>query len=73
MRFLHITKKSNRGKSIELIKIMQDLGAGEIVINSIDKSRKMNGYIIALIDNQVRYHHLTFLGGTGCLPILVYC
>lgn len=44
------TEKTNQSP-IELAKIAEHLGAGEIIINSIDKDGMMNGYDIQLIQS----------------------
>lgn len=60
----------NTGKDpSELAFQMQKLGAGEIVINSIDNDGKMKGYDLAIID-KIRKStsvQLTILGGAGSL------
>jgi cyclase len=60
----------NTGKSpSELALKMEKLGAGEIVINSIDNDGLMKGYDIALVDKMRSSIHvpLTVLGGAGSL------
>ncbi len=48
---------------------MQDLGAGEIVINAIDRDGKMKGYDIDLVGRIRKVVNIptTFLGGAGSL------
>ena len=63
-----VLKKSGK-KLIELAKELTEKGAGELVINSIDKDGLMNGYdenIISLIKNEVTVP-LTLVGGAGKL------
>ena len=65
---LNGTKKV-KGDVVELAKQAQDLGAGEIVINSIDNDGKMTGYdhkLIRLIRSAIDIP-LTVLGGAGSL------
>lgn len=65
---LNGTKKI-KGDVVELAKHVQDLGAGEIVINSIDNDGKMSGYdhkLIRLIRSAIDIP-LTVLGGAGSL------
>ncbi len=62
-------KKSTTVNPVEFIKKIQQLGAGEIVINSIDDDGMMHGYNIAIIKKLVNYIKipLTVLGGAGGL------
>jgi imidazole glycerol-phosphate synthase subunit HisF len=60
--------KKNTGKSpIEWAKKFQDLGAGEIVLNSIDHDGMMKGYDFAIIDKvrEATTLPMTVLGGAG--------
>lgn len=60
----------NTGKNpVEFAKQMENLGVGEIVINSIDHDGMMKGYDLDLIDNirKVITVPLTALGGAGSL------
>jgi cyclase len=60
--------KKNTGKSpIELSKQFEALGAGEIVVNSIDNDGEMKGYDLALADKirDAINIPLTILGGAG--------
>jgi cyclase len=52
-----------------LIKIFQDLGVGEIVINSIDRDGLMQGYDLELVSKikPISTIPFTFLGGAGSL------
>lgn len=53
--------------AVEFLKMVQELGAGEILLNSIDRDGKMNGYDIDTI-RDLRKHintPLTVLGGAG--------
>lgn len=62
------TKKVGRNP-VEMTTQLAALGAGEILLNSIDRDGTMNGYDLALIDsvrNAVRLP-MTVLGGAGSL------
>lgn len=62
-------KKKTGKDPIELAHQLQKLGAGEIVINSIDDDGMMNGYDLSLVDkirNSINTP-LTVLGGAGSL------
>lgn len=62
-------KKTTRTDPFEFAQAMQVAGAGEIVINSIDRDGQMKGYDIALASRmrQELRIPLTFLGGAGSL------
>jgi cyclase len=65
----HNNKVAHDYEPLELAKIFQDLGAGEIVINSVDRDGEMKGYDMALarqMRDQLRVP-LTVLGGAGTL------
>lgn len=65
----HNGKQTHKVDLIELVQQLQAAGAGEIVINSIDRDGEMNGYDIDLA-HQVRAVTkvpLTILGGAGSL------
>lgn len=62
--------KKNTGKCpIEFSKQLQDLGAGEIVINSIDYDGVMKGYNLDIVEKIRKAIHvpLTILGGAGSI------
>jgi len=61
--------KSTGENPIDMALKMEKLGAGEIVINSIDKDGLMNGYDLDLVDKicEVISVPLTVLGGAGSL------
>ena len=65
---LNGTKKSD-WKLEDLIKKLEEIGVGEIVINSIDNDGMMNGYDINLINNirKMCTMPITVLGGAGTL------
>jgi len=65
--YSHNAKRKHNHDLLELVSKVADLGAGEIVINSIDRDGMMNGYDLALA-KQVRAQvdlPLSFLGGAG--------
>jgi cyclase len=61
--------KKIEGKPTDWINTFQDLGAGEILINSIDRDGMQNGYDLQLVENIRDYFKVpsTFLGGASCL------
>ncbi|WP_312390648.1 AglZ/HisF2 family acetamidino modification protein [Chryseobacterium sp.] len=65
----HNGKKSTGKSLFELIRQFEKLGAGEIVINSIDKDGDMKGYDMKLIEGARKETTLplTALGGAGTL------
>jgi cyclase len=65
--FTHNGKQACKTDPFELAQRMQAAGAGEIVINSIDRDGQMKGYDLGLANrmrNELRIP-LTFLGGAG--------
>ena len=62
-------KKSTGINPIELAKSLKDLGAGEVVINSIDNDGMMKGYDLTIAEKtrSVTTLPLTILGGAGNL------
>lgn len=69
MRSILIMEKSTGINPFKFAEEAQKLGAGEIVINSIDKDGQMKGYDLDLID-KVREKitlPMTVLGGAGSL------
>ena len=67
--YTHNGKKSSGIDPIEFAQKAQDLGAGEIIINSIDNDGTMKGFELNLIDKirQVITIPITILGGAGSL------
>jgi cyclase len=67
--YTHNGKKSTGKNPFEFVSKMESLGAGEIVVNSIDLDGVMKGYDLALIDKirQSISLPLTVLGGAGSL------
>lgn len=65
----HNAKKSHQVDIFDFAKNMQIAGAGEIVLNSVDKDGMMNGYDlpIALKMRETVQIPITFLGGAGSL------
>ena len=67
--FIHNGKRNTRRSVVEVARQFQALGAGEIVINSIDNDGQMKGYDLVLA-KQIRDAvaiPITFLGGAGSL------
>lgn len=67
--FTHNGKKATGINPVEFVETAQNLGAGEIVINSVDQDGVMKGYDMKLID-RIRSKTslpLTVLGGAGNL------
>ncbi len=60
-------KQAQKGDPVELARKMQEAGAGEIVINSIDRDGQMKGYdlVLAARMRQELRVPLTILGGAG--------
>ena len=67
--FTHNGTKSTGLGAIEFAKIAQDMGAGEILVNSIDRDGTMQGYDIELVDSikSVLSVPMTVLGGAGSI------
>jgi imidazole glycerol-phosphate synthase subunit HisF len=67
--FTHNGKKSTGINPIKFARELEALGAGEIIINSIDQDGVMKGYDINLIDKMAETISipLTVLGGAGSL------
>jgi len=67
--YIHNGKKSTGINPIKFAKVLQDLGVGEIIVNSIDQDGVMKGYDMNLIDKIAESISipLTVLGGAGSL------
>ena len=67
--YTHNAKKSTGINPVDFAVKMQELGAGEIVVNSIDQDGVMKGYDLALVDKIRKSISLpmTVLGGAGSL------
>jgi cyclase len=67
--YTHNGEKSTGKNPFEFVTKMESLGAGEIVVNSIDQDGVMQGYDLALIEKirQSITLPLTVLGGAGSL------
>lgn len=65
--YTHNGKKATGKSPFDLIKKFEDLGAGEIVINSIDKDGEMKGYDMKLVEaaRKETTLPLTAIGGAG--------
>lgn len=65
----HNSKKSTGKSPIELAKLFQVKGAGEIIINSVDQDGQMTGFDLVLAEKirDVISCPLTILGGAGSL------
>lgn len=65
----HNAMRHSRLNPVELARKAADLGAGEIVVNSVDRDGEMQGYDLELVD-QIRQAvnlPITVLGGAGSL------
>lgn len=74
-RYEVVTHNGSRGTGLNPIELacqMEDFGAGEIVINSVDRDGAMKGYDLDLIEqvHQAIHLPLTVLGGAGSLDDL---
>jgi cyclase len=67
--YTHNGKKSTGINPIEFVQKLQKLGAGEIIINTIDQDGVMKGYDLNLIDKiaETITIPMTVLGGAGSL------
>lgn len=67
--YTHNGKKSTGKNPVEMAVRMQELGAGEIVINSIDQDGMMKGYDLVIVEKirKAISLPLTVLGGAGSL------
>jgi cyclase len=67
--YTHSGKKSTKMEPVSYANKMQELGAGEILLNSIDKDGTMQGYDTALIKviTQAVNIPVIALGGAGCV------
>ena len=67
--FTHNGKRSTGLSAKEFAKKMESLGAGEIIINSIENDGCMKGYDLGLVNEIVEKINVPFtvLGGAGCL------
>jgi len=67
--FIHNGKVGTGKSPAELARIMEDLGAGEIVVNSIDNDGEMKGYDTRLARSvrEATSLPMTVLGGAGSL------
>ncbi|MDB4652932.1 AglZ/HisF2 family acetamidino modification protein [Akkermansiaceae bacterium] len=70
--YTHNGKKSKNIELLKFVKNAQSFGAGEIVINSIDRDGLMNGYDLGLVEKirAATTLPVTILGGAGSLKHL---
>jgi cyclase len=68
----HNARRTHKVAPVELARRLQDAGAGEIVINSVDRDGMMQGYDLDLAAEVKRAVHVpvTFLGGAGSMEHL---
>jgi len=67
--YTHNAKKDTKRSLFEMVSRFEELGAGEIVINSIDNDGQMKGYDLELAIRVKQMAHIpvTILGGVGSL------
>jgi cyclase len=67
--FTHNGTRETRKTAVEMCQYAQDLGAGEIVLNSMDRDGQMKGYDLELVRlaTSVVKTPLTVLGGAGSI------
>lgn len=67
--FINNSKKNTKLNPLEFIKKLEELGSGEIVVNSIDNDGVMNGYDVELLKNIKQNSKIPIiaLGGAGKL------
>lgn len=67
--YTHNGKKGSKYKLKEYLEILNEIGIGEIVVNSIDEDGKMKGYDFKLYDivRNLTSMPMTILGGAGSL------
>ncbi len=67
--YTHNGKKGSKYKLKEYLAILNEIGIGEIVVNSIDEDGKMKGYNFKLYDivRDLTSMPMTILGGAGSL------
>jgi cyclase len=67
--YIHNGQKATGIKLNEMVERLNKTGVGEIVINSIDKDGRMDGYDISLIDQvrEITDIPITALGGAGSM------
>ncbi|MAJ98177.1 MAG: imidazole glycerol phosphate synthase subunit HisF [Flavobacteriales bacterium TMED288] len=67
--YSHNGKKKSSWKLVDLVEKLENIGVGEIVINSIDNDGAMGGYDINLVEKirKICSMPITVLGGAGSL------
>lgn len=65
--YTHNGQKKMKQNPFDFVKQIQELGIGEIIINSIDNDGVMNGYDFKMLDafRELIYVPMTILGGAG--------
>lgn len=65
--YTHNGRKKSKARLMDVVEQAEQLGAGEVVINSIDRDGMMEGYDLALAQKirAATAGPLTFLGGAG--------
>jgi len=71
--YTHNARKATGKSPVEFAKQVADMGAGEVVLNNIDRDGIMKGYDLDLVDavRQVINLPMTILGGAGSLKDIV--
>jgi len=69
----HNGKNIHKINPVKLAKTLQDAGAGEIIMNSVDRDGRMKGYDIVLAQQLRETLHvpMTVLGGAGSLDDII--
>jgi cyclase len=67
--YTHNGKKNSKYKLKDYLTILNEIGIGEIVVNSIDEDGKMKGYDFKLFDSvrDLTNMPMTILGGAGSI------
>lgn len=51
---------------LDIIKMIEEVGAGELIINNVDKDGLMNGFDIPILEKINKYAHIPVVGLGGC-------
>lgn len=67
--FTHNGQRSTKFEPVELAELMEEMGAGEIFLNSIDQDGTMTGYDVDLISKVASAVRIPVIacGGAGCI------